>query len=141
MLKHLPQIDLQLAINNNYKISSFFKSKDKLPNGLCSSIVYLFTCSNCSLEYIGSSIRNLTVRVDEHRGVSSRTSCPLVRPVNSAIRDHCRSICDCNFDINNFKILNKASHMQELRIIESILIRLRKPNLNIDDTAHPLHIF
>ena len=140
MLNHLPQIDLRLAIYNNYKIRSFFKIKDKLPNDLCSSIVYLFSCSKCSLEYIGSTTRNLTVRVDEHRGISSRTSCPLVRPLNSSIREHCNS-CSSNFNINNFKIINKATYNEELRIMESILIKLRKPTLNVDDTAHPLYIF
>ena len=141
VVNHLPQIDLQLAIHNNYKIGSFFKSKDKLPKGLCSSIVYLFTCSKCSLEYIGSSTRNLTVRVDEHRGISTRTSCQLVRPLHSAVRDHCRNICECNFSISDFSVIQKASYSQELRIIESILIRLRKPNLNNDNVAHPLPIF
>ena len=141
MSKHLPQINLHLAIYNNYKIGSFFQIKEKLPNHLCSSIVYKFTCSKCSLEYIGSSIRNLTLRVDEHRGYSTRTSSQLVRPLHSTIRDHCHNICDYNFSIENFNILSKASNVKELRIIESIFIRLKKPALNIDSAAYPLYIF
>ena len=138
---YLPQINLNLAIYNNYKIGSFFRIKEKLPNHLCSSIVYQFICSKCSLEYIGSSTRNLTLRVDEHRGYSTRTASQLVRPLNSSIRDHCQHKCACNFNIDNFKILAKSSNTKELRILESIYIRLRKPALNIDSAAHPLYIF
>ena len=139
--KYLPQINIILAFRNNYRISSFFKIKEQLPVSLCSSTVYLFTCSKCSLEYVGSSIKNLTLRVDEHRAVSSRTHLPLVRPLNSSIRLHCHEQCNIQFSIKDFKILTTAGNNEELRIAESIYIKLRKPSLNRDSASFPLHIF
>ena len=77
--KYLPQIDLKLAIYNNYKIKSFLKCKEELPTNLCSSIVYLFSIPNCSLSYICSVMKNLCLRVDQHRGVSTRTEKTIVK--------------------------------------------------------------
>ena len=139
--KHLPQLTLKIAIYNNYKIKSFFKIKEQLPRSLSSSTVYLFTCSKCSLEYVGSTIKNLTLRVDEHRGVSSRTGFPLVRPLNSSIRDHCRSVCDVNFSLNDFQVLKKTTSVEELRIAESILIKMKKTALNSDMSSYPLNMY
>ena len=137
---YLPQIDLRFAIYNNLKIKSFFQCKESLPSGLCSSVVYQFTCSKCNLEYIGSSIKNLSLRVDQHRAVSSRTAVPLVRPLNSAIREHCESVCNMAVDKNSFRILTSSRSELELRILESMIIRLKKPSLNIDGSSFPLYI-
>ena len=139
--KHLPQINIRLALYNNYRIRSFFNIKESLPVPLCSSTVYLFTCSKCHLEYVGSSIKNLTLRVDEHRGVSSRTHQPLVRPLSSSIRQHCHEQCNTSFSIQDFNILTRANSVEELRIAESIFIKLKKPVLNRDSAAFPLNIF
>ena len=138
--KHLPQLDLRLALYNNFKIKSYFPYKEKLPSGLCSSIVYQFTCSKCNLEYLGSSIKNLSFRIDQHRGISSRTTLPLVRPPQSTIRDHCTNICEVAVKPIDFKILFKSRDEQELRIAESIMIRLNKPALNLDGSSVPLYI-
>ena len=137
---YLPQTDLQLAIFNNFKIKSYFQSKEKLPSGLCSSIVYQFKCSKCNLEYIGSSIKNLSFRIDQHRAVSSRTAMPLVRPLQSTIREHCTNSCNIIVNSRDFNIMATSRNEQELRILESILIRLRKPSLNRDDSSFPLYI-
>ena len=139
--RYLPQIDLKLAIYNNYKLKSFFTVKEKLPASLSSSTVYLFSCSKCSLEYVGSTIKNLTLRVDEHRGISSRTGLHLVRPLNSSIRNHSVNTCDTNIKLEDFKILTKAINLEELRIYESIIIKMKKPALNIDVSACPLYVF
>ena len=139
--RYLPQLNVKLAIYNNYKLKSFFKVKEKIPTSLSSSTVYLFTCSKCSLEYVGSTIKNLTLRVDEHRGVSSRTGQHLVRPLNSSIRQHCANICGVNVNFDDFKILTKVVNLEELRINESIIIKMKKQALNSDDSACPLHIF
>ena len=141
MNKYLPQIDVKLAIYNNYQIRSFFKIKEQLPLKLCSSTVYLFTCSKCSLEYVGSTIKNLTVLIDEHRGVSSRTGIHLVRPLNSSIRLHCENVCENRFNVEDFKILTNAANQEELRIRESILIKMKQPALNSDSSSFLLNIF
>ena len=107
--KYLPQINLNLAIYNNDKLKSFFRCKEQLPTNLCLSIIYLFSCPNCSLGYIGSPMKNLCLRVNQHRGVSTRTERPLVRPPQSSVREHCHNTCQCNFNINDFKIIVKAT--------------------------------
>ena len=137
---HLPQTDLRLAVYNNFKIKSYFRCKEELPSGLRSSIVYQFTCSKCNLEYIGSSIKNLSFRIDQHRAVSSRTATPLVRPLYSAIREHCEEICSIPVDKKDFRILATSRNELELRVLESILIRLKKPSLNLDGSSYPLYI-
>ena len=137
----LPQISPKFAIYNNFKINSFFKNKDKLPDGLCMSTVYLFQCPCCQHGYIGSSLTNLSLRVDQHRGVSSRTKRSLERPTNSSVRNHCENSCNVNFSLNDFTILSRVSSNLELRIQESIFIKIKKPRLNIDSSAHPLYIF
>ena len=131
---------MKLAFHNNYKIKSFFKYKDSLPKLMTSSVVYSFKCSNCSFEYIGSSIKNLSIRIDEHLGISPRTGRALARPLQSSVRNH-RDTCDCIVTKNNFDILCKSNSEQELRITESIYIKLRKPVLNIEASSYPLYIF
>ena len=103
----LPQITPQLSVYNSFKLKSFFKNKDKIPNGLCTSTVYLFQCPCCQQGYIGSSLTNLSLRADQHRAVSSRTHRPLVRPTTSSIRNHCENICKVQFNFENFKIIRE----------------------------------
>ena len=138
-LKHLPQIDTRLAVFNNYKIKTFFKCKESLPKLMRSSVVYCFKCSGCSSEYIGSTKGSLSFRVDSHLGISSRTRRPLVRPSQSSIRNHLED-CNTNVNADHFDILCTSNSEQELRILESILIKFKKPSLNIDNSAFPLYI-
>ena len=138
--RYFPQIMLKLACYNNHKLKSYFHVKETLPVALQSSLVYCFKCSNCLLEYIGSTKKNLCLRVDEHRGHSSRTSRPLVRPLHSSIRAH-SELCNTSVKLENFEILFKSNTEQELRISESIYIKLRKPALNSEGGAHPLYVF
>ena len=63
-----------------------------------------------------------------------------VRPLASSVRNHSIN-CDVLSGINDFKVLYKASSERELRIVESVFIRLLKPTLNQDTSAFPLHIF
>ena len=92
------------------------------------------------MEYIGSTVKNLTLRVDQHKGVSSRTARPLVRPLDSSIREHCNNVCENNVRLSDFKVISSASNEQELRILESLYIKFRKPSLNSDGSSIPLHI-
>ncbi|MPC30370.1 hypothetical protein E2C01_023632 [Portunus trituberculatus] len=63
-------------------------SHDCLPTELRSSIVYKFSCPSCQAGYSGSTIRVFKIRVDEHKGQSSRTGRRSHNPPHSAVRDH-----------------------------------------------------
>ena len=104
-------------------------------------VVYSFTCAKCSLAYIGSTRKMLSLRVDEHRGFSSRTGRPLQKPTFSSVREHCLNICKTPFSILDFKILTCCQTETELRIAESLLIKLNKPVLNVDNSSFNLKIF
>ena len=141
ILKYLPHSQLHLVFFNNFKIRSFFKYKDSLPRALKSLVIYHFTCPKCSLGYIGSTKKNLLLRVKEHQGISARTERHLVSPPMSSIRNHCQDICKVRFDINHFEILASCSSELELRVKESIFIHLKKPELNIEGSAFNLCIY
>ena len=60
-------------------------------------------------------------------------------PLHSSIREHCHQ-CQSPITFNHFKILGKSNNKFELRILESMFIYKLKPNLNLTQTAAPLHI-
>ena len=137
--KFYPQIDVNVILINKFKIGSFFRFKDRIPVGCQSSVVYLFSCASCDASYIGSTKRALYNRVSQHQGRSFRTGVPLTRPDPSAIRSH-SEICNTRFNLENFKIISKVNNIQDLRILESLHIYKRKPNLNDNSSAIPLNV-
>ena len=138
--KYYPQIQLTLAFYNNNKIRNYCNHKDKLESKNLSMVVYMFICPSCHLLYIGSTIKTLEQRVFEHFGSSFRTRRPLTCPVQSSIRDHCHSICECNFTIKDFCILYRGNYKEEIRIAESLFIKRLDPSLNLDTSSVPLRI-
>ena len=124
-----PQINFQFVFVNHVTIGSLLKEKSLLPVDLNAMLVYLFTCPQCGLRYVGSSSRWLKHRILEHRGLSIRTEFPLVKPSHSAIRDHSLS-SDHPFTNRDFEILTFASNRLDLVISESLMIRRLKPALN-----------
>ena len=139
--KHIPQIQIHFVFYNNFKIRSFFRIKDSLPRALKSLVVYRFTCPKCSLGYIGSTKKSLSLRVKEHQGISARTNRHLVSPLSSSIRNHCHNNCNTNFNLSNFEIISQCNTETELRIRESILIKTEGPELNIEGSSFNLNIF
>ena len=144
-----PATEFRLCYVNPLTIGSLFRSKDTLPSDLRSSVVYEFTCPGCKSgsSYIGSTSRQLMVRVAEHRGISPRTFDPISNPVNSAIRNHtstCKKLSRIKnnkdkFSSKDFKILATAYDLQSLHILESLLIRKNRPNINND--SGPIQLF
>ena len=125
---------------HNNKIRNYCNHKDKLESKNLSMVVYKFICPSCHLLYIGSTIKTLEQRVFEHFGSSFRTRRPLTCPVQSNIRDHCHSICECNFTIKDFCILYRGNYKEEIRITESLFIKRLDPSLNLDTSSVPLRI-
>ena len=133
-------IDFNIILSNPLKILSFFKVKDKIPISLRSSVIYKYDCPSCNAgSYIGSTNRCFQIRIDEHRGISTRTSRILTKPPHSSIRDHCLNIHGLNPQTKDFKIIDYSSN-KDVRILESIYISKYKPTLNLTESAYPLSL-
>ena len=133
-----PQLDVRFVFKNTFTIGSFFKCKDKVPDLMCSDIIYKYNCSSCNAGYIGSSIRTLHQRVSEHRGVSFRTNKFISNPSHSEIRNHALQ-ADHVLKVENFSILDTVRNRNNLRILESLYIFKMKPSLNSYDSSETLY--
>ena len=107
---------------------------------LCSNVVYMYTCSQCGLRYVGSTSRWFSHRYLEHKGLSIRTKRPLTRPSHSAIRDHSLDL-DHPFTHKDFETLFFASNRIDLLISESLLIKKMGPELNNYSSAFQLALW
>ena len=136
--RYFPQIQCNAVFFNNYKIKNFTNHKEKLNFSFESVVVYEYTCPSCLQAYVGSSIQTISSRIADHKGVSIRTSQPFSRPSFSAIRSHCREVCDTLIKTDDFKILYRGKTETDIRIAESMLIKKLKPNLNNNLSSHPL---
>ena len=109
-------------------IQNLFRFKDRLRPSLVSSVIYKYTCGQCSATYVGETRKQLRVRMSQHRGVSFRSGTPLNSLDASKIRDHSLNtghrVHECDF-----RILDSCSNF-DLRILESIYIHKLKPSLN-----------
>ena len=136
---HLPDISFRFIFTNSLTIGSFFRYKDKIPDSLCSNVVYDFQCPVCRARYIGSTCRNLRIRISEHKGFSYRSNKPLTNPSASMIREHSRHL-DHPIKENSFRILFKAYNRNDLRIAETLNIIDQKPTLNSYETCIKLNL-
>ena len=137
-----PFANFKIVLTNDYNIGSLFHFKDKFNDLLSARIIYKFQCPICKNgQYIGSTIRNLYIRISEHCGVSFRTERPLSRPNFSAVRSHCEEIHGMQPKPENFSIIKKVNDEINLRIVESMLIKKFKPSLNNMLSCHPLYVF
>ena len=132
-----PQIRFHFIFCNNFTVGSFIKNSSFLPQDLRSSVVYLFTCPQCALRYVGSTSRWLKHRSLEHRGLSIRTGLPLTKPSFSAIREHSLSE-DHPYTSQDYTILSQNSNRLDLLISESLYIDRMRPTLNNTTSAFPL---
>ena len=138
--KIFPQIDFYLAFSNRSTIGSLFHYKERLPLMLRSSLIYKFCCARCaSGTYVGSTVRNLYMRVSEHRGRHFRTGNIDRNPKVSAIRDHVLK-CGGGISEDNFSILGYEKSEIHLRILESLQIFHQNSSLNDAKSAFPLNV-
>ena len=122
-------LDVRTVFVNNYSIGSFFKTKDRIPISLCSSVIYNYTCGGCNASYIGKTTRNLSIRICEHKGLSYRTKRVLNKPMQSSIREHSHEK-DHVINRENFEVLDSSSFDNDLLILESLWIWKKRPTLN-----------
>ena len=139
--RHFADVNFQIILKNTFKIGSFFRFKDVLDKCMRSSLVYQFSCEcgHSPALYVGSTKRHLYERVAEHAGISSRTLKPVTCPNFSSIREHSQS-CRCKISLDKFKILGSVQNENDLRILESLHIHLKRPVLNNQTSSSPLLI-
>ena len=126
--KFYPHVSIRFIITPSSTVQIFFSFKDKLPSSLVSSVIYEYSCRQCSATYIGETRKQLKVRVSQHKGIFFRTGNMLNSVEKSKILDH--SLDSVHFiSDNNFKILGSCQPF-DLRILESIYIHKIKPSLN-----------
>ena len=123
-----PHLNLNLIFKNSFNINSFFKHKESLSPTLRSSIIYKYDCEDCESSYIGSTKRQFSVRMAEHRGRSVRTGKPISSAQNSSIFNHAVNNNHPAKD-DNFKIINNSHNHFDLRMIEAMEIKRPKTTL------------
>ena len=137
--EHFPDTSFRFIFTNPYTIKSFFPYKDAIPAGLIPNVVYQYTCSLCKQRYVGETKRNLTLRIAEHKGKSARTGALLSNPSFSPIRSHSLDKDHIITD-DSFKILMKAIHPFDTKLLESLFIKHTKPELNHQTSSNQLLI-
>ena len=137
--KYFTNTDFNFIFVNKFSIASFFRSKDRLPKVLLSSLIYEYSCASCASRYIGMTSRTLGSRVAEHTGVSVRTGKRLSTPPHSMIRPHAEG-CHRPVSVDDFRVLTTASSPLDLRILESLYIFKTNPILNDVQSSYPLKI-
>ena len=121
-----------ICVFRTQKISkTLSKLKSKTPTLSRSNVVYKIGCKNCNEFYIGSTIRQLAVRVHEH---GTQESSALYR--HSQATKH-------NIDYANVSVLAVDNRPYTLHIKESLLILEQKAflSLNRSMTATQLYIW
>ena len=102
-------------VYKTFKIGNYFQLKSTTPLGLCSNVIYEFTCScDANLTYIGMSTRHLSTRAKEHLDFNSQ--------VSSAIKNHvmCCNVCSSvKLNLNSFKIIKKCKSEFHTKIHEA----------------------
>ena len=98
--------------------------------------MYLFSCGDCNANYVGL-VKTLRTQICEQFAVSIWTGNCLAKPSASSIREHIES---CNFDWNpeNFKIIYRRNDNVPLRMSETYEVKVRKPNLNAEESLYPM---
>ena len=110
--KNFPEFKFKFIFVNNNTIGSLFRTKDPMPVLLCSNVVYSFTCPDCMSRYVGSTSRNLKIRIAEHKGISHRTNIRITKPSFSRIRDHALSEGH-HIDEQDFEIKYSSRYLSE----------------------------
>ena len=132
------QVKPIFCFRTSFNLGSLFRVKDRIPLALMSSVVYLYSCGQCTFSYVGQTSKQLKVRVSQHKGCSFRTNNPLSNHEKSNILDHSLA-ANHPITIENFKILASCDRF-DLRLLESLFIHKLKPSLNDQHSSTDLLI-
>ena len=128
-IKKQPSDSKLRFIHTTTKLKRYFHIKDTQSHLRRSNVVYHLNCSFGSF-YIRQTRRNLIKRLQEHQ--TSYTS---------EVRNHIQSNTDHKVDFSNPQILTHSPDKYKLLILESLFIQQLKPDLSLDSTSFPLHLF
>ena len=137
--KFYPAVQFKIVFRRGFRISSLFSYKDRFPMACRSMVVYYICCKKCgpSQAYIGKTINSLYERFH-----ASRTGHLHPNNVDSALLKHCIESNDpeCSFQFRDVKVLESGRFDDELRYIESILLKYDHQNLNTCERSIMLSI-
>ena len=126
--------------HQSYTLRNALKQPDALPTmckllncpisnpKLCyqRKVVYQLKCQHCNNIYIGSTIRDLHIRIKEH--YTTRTS---------SVFQH-KQTCNSNFTTS---VVNRDSDPANLRLKEGLMIRKLSPSINSRAESEEISIF
>ena len=131
---------LKIIFRSKCRLDTLFRFKDPLEKKIRSGKIYLYTCSNCKVNYYEKTFQHFYTRVDEHMGISNLTGKRLTNVIQSAISDHLLQ-CNCTINFDDFSILATDCNKFKLLLRESLLIKRDKPILNRTIKSFPLELF
>ena len=137
--KFYPTVDMKVVFRRGFRIANLFNYKDKFPLACKSMVVYYICCKHCgpSQAYIGKTVA--TVYEHFHASGSGHLH---PNNVDSALLQHLNESGDpeCAFSFEDVKILEAGRYDQEIRFIESILLKYDRQNLNTCERSIKLNI-
>ena len=71
--KFYPLVSIRFIITPSLTIQKFLSFKRRTPIFLVSSVIYQYSCGQCSATYICETRKQLKVRMSQHKGISFRT--------------------------------------------------------------------
>ena len=131
----MPQNHTTQHVYISRKLDSAFNIKDQTKLVHKHDLTYLVKCpeNTCSETYLGETARRLNERIMEHAGKDNKLH---------ILKDTVQSGHPSVFP-NNFRILQKGYNNNKVKrkISEALLIRKRRPSLNIHENLVPSELF
>ena len=114
--------NFQVVFTTRKQESCLPSLKSAFSNDLKSRVVYKLSCSGCTSNYVGQTLRHLTISIEEYK------------KVESALGLHLQQ---CHIEGNSadlsWKIIDRSNNQKKLLTLEAIHIRKEKPGLNTRD--------
>ena len=116
------EVTIIKIIFSTFKLASLFSTKDKVPYGLKSYVIYKFLCAGCNASFVGETYRHISTRTHE----------PLKTDKSSNIYWHLLKNLQCKsiFDDNCFSILDLARTKYTLKLKKGMYIKWLGSSLN-----------
>ena len=115
------EVTIIKIIFSTFKLASLFSTKDKVPYGLKSYVIYKFLCAGCNASFVGETYRHISTRTHEH----------LKTDKSSNIYWHLKNLqCKSIFDDNCFSILDLARTKYTLKLKKGMYIKWLGSSLN-----------
>ena len=137
--KFYPSVELKVVFSRGFKIRNLFAYKDKFPMKCRSMLVYYTQCSVCgpSQAYLGKTKNSIYERFYTsgigHLAPNNANSA-LLNHINESVSPH------CSFKFEDVKIVETGTFDEQIRFIESILLKHEKQTLNTQDRSIQLNI-